>query len=508
MPQSITTKLTLIVCAIVVFIMIIIGLFDMYRGKNSALNKVIEFQGAQLADVDLILRSFNNNSLRILKGLARGIESIPSENMDSKENIISNIGNILKYTKVLTSVHASVFGFSNGMVVFANNKVFSSGNDYEVLGGNDDSDYNASTRDWYIGAANGNKPFQTGVYADFVDKIPSMTYSIPIVIGGKFIGVAGVDVLLSTLQGYFDEIGKSGSNIFVLDSKGIPFVATDASIIMKEAPIYKEIVRISAQTGDFEEFFINDGGLNKIGQCKTSTDSNFAVYTLCSLNSIDDIEGPIVRAGYLQLAISIIASLVISAIIYLAVKYYLRPINSVLSGLIDLFAFLNYEKKDVTLISVKSQDELGRMAEAINSNIQRTQKSLEQDSNAVAQSVQTAKAIEQGDLSARIMENPANPQLKELKNVLNSMLDVLQQKIGRDTNEIARVFDSYTRLDFTTKINDAKGQVEIVTNTLGNEITKMLHTSANFAKELESQSKELENAVNTLSESSNKQASS
>ncbi|RDU68843.1 methyl-accepting chemotaxis protein, partial [Helicobacter aurati] len=157
---------------------------------------------------------------------------------------------------------------------------------------------------------------------------------------------------------------------------------------------------------------------------------------------------------------------------------------------------------------VNSHDELGNMAEAINANIEKTQKSLEQDSHAVSQAVQTAKSIEQGDLTARIVENPANPQLRELKNVLNTMLDVLQEKIGSDTNEIARVFNSYTKLDFTTQVHDAKGRVEIVTNTLGDEIKKMLHTSRNFAKELESQSKELENAVNTLSESSNKQASS
>ncbi|TLE00513.1 methyl-accepting chemotaxis protein, partial [Helicobacter bilis] len=138
----------------------------------------------------------------------------------------------------------------------------------------------------------------------------------------------------------------------------------------------------------------------------------------------------------------------------------------------------------------------------------KTKLGLEQDSKAVVQAVETAKTIEAGDFRARITETPHNPQLNELKNVLNHMLDDLEKRIGSDTNEIARVFDSYVNLDFTTEVRDANGRVEVVTNTLGEEIRKMLHTSQSFAKELESKSKDLEEAVTTLTQSSNTQASS
>ena len=57
-------------------------------------------------------------------------------------------------------------------------------------------------------------------------------------------------------------------------------------------------------------------------------------------------------------------------------------------------------------------------------------------------------------------------------------------------------------------MKNASGRVEVVTNTLGEEIRKMLHTSQKFAKDLESKSKELEESVQTLSQSSNHQASS
>ncbi|RAX56762.1 hypothetical protein CCZ01_08635, partial [Helicobacter monodelphidis] len=202
----------------------------------------------------------------------------------------------------------------------------------------------------------------------------------------------------------------------------------------------------------------------------------------------------------LQLAILVVSLVVL---IFVAVATYLVVyrvisvrIGNLLHILTDFFKYLNHETKTAPVpLRPRANDEVGAMAKAINENIKQTQQGLEQDAKAVEQSIQTAQAIEAGNLTARITENPANPQLVELKNVLNQMLSVLQDKIGSDTNEISRVFNSYTSLDFTTEVKDAKGSVEIVTNTLGEEIRKMLHTSANFAKDLESKSKDLEEAV-------------
>ena len=148
------------------------------------------------------------------------------------------------------------------------------------------------------------------------------------------------------------------------------------------------------------------------------------------------------------------------------------------------------------------------MTIAINNNIQKIQKGLDQDTQAVQESIETANRIEEGDLTARITANPHNPQLNELKKVLNEMLETLQEKIGSDTNEIERVFKSYTSLDFTTEVKNAKGRVEVTTNTLGQEIKTMLNTSASFASALSAKSKDLEEMMGKLVEGSHHQASS
>ncbi|WP_243552855.1 methyl-accepting chemotaxis protein, partial [Helicobacter cinaedi] len=100
------------------------------------------------------------------------------------------------------------------------------------------------------------------------------------------------------------------------------------------------------------------------------------------------------------------------------------------------------------------------------------------------------------------------PQLNNLRDSVNELLKLLMTGVGKDLNEINRVFESYVSLDFTTEVNNASGRVEVVTNTLGEEIRKMLHTSSNFAQNLSEEAKALAEAVNNLTNLTNSQASS
>ncbi|QOQ98718.1 Cache 3/Cache 2 fusion domain-containing protein [Helicobacter winghamensis] len=213
-----------------------------------------------------------------------------------------------------------------------------------------------------------------------------------------------------------------------------------------------------------------------------------------------------------KISMGMIIVLLVSIILasFLAIKGIVIARLQVLSSfLTNFFKYLNYEiKTPPNLVSPKANDEIGNMAKEINTNIQNIEAGLKQDSLAIAQSAQTAKAVESGDLTARIIENPHNPQLIELKNVLNNMLDVLQEKVGSNMNEIHRVFESYKSLDFTTEVQNAKGSVEITTNILGEEIRKMLASSESYAKELVEQTDVLQESMNKLLDGSSSQASS
>ncbi len=509
MKMSIKTKVAVIATAVIIFGVIALSLITMSMQKSQSMEDTMIAQADELRVVDLILQDSNKKYATALEGLANTIKSLPASTFEDDETAIKAIGIFLKTHRQSSGTLSSYVGLPSGVIIESDPITDEKGMLYGVRGGKYTKDYNATQRPWYIGAVEKKGLYQTSVYEDSVTKEPNMSYAYPVVKNGKVVAVVAVDILLSTLQEYFNFLREQNkSHLFVLDDQNIPYLATDTSLIMKKSALFDEVARISANTGDFELFEIADNGVIKLAQCKTSNDKRFSLYTLCSFEPLEAVEGPIKRQGYIQAGIGIFFGLLTSAVIFGLVSFFLRPIDSMQKGLRDFFAFLNHESKNARMINIHSSDEFGAMAQAINQNIEKTKNGLEQDSKAVAQSVQTAKAVESGDFTARITETPHNPQLNELKEVLNHMLDDLEKKIGKDLNEITRVFDSYTRLDFTTEVNNASGRVEVVTNTLGEEIRKMLSTSSNFAKELESKSKELENSVQILTQSSNNQAES
>ncbi|PAF41962.1 hypothetical protein BKH40_08185, partial [Helicobacter sp. 11S02629-2] len=244
------------------------------------------------------------------------------------------------------------------------------------------------------------------------------------------------------------------------------------------------------------------------------------VYTDDLQSSTNTLTAPIKQkmeySFWTNLVITFIILLVCSIIAgTLFYKYIFGSMAAIKETISSFFEHVrNNDVLKMKIVNLKLKDEFAEIANAINSNIRARQESLSKDSIAVSQALEVAKTIEEGNLSIRITKNPANPQLLELKDVLNNMLDVLETKIGSNMNEIERVFDSYLRLDFSTSVLDDKGNiankgsVERVTNALGEEIRKMLKSSLSFASLLNEEAKKLNTQITNLSTSSNAQASS
>lgn len=208
-----------------------------------------------------------------------------------------------------------------------------------------------------------------------------------------------------------------------------------------------------------------------------------------------------------QVGLFFVVVVIVAIVLYWIVVYQLRHIKNITQGLLSFFDFINHKTKDTPLLGLQTQDEFGVMARAIDENITNTKESLSKDKQAIAQTLEVVKAIESGNMTARVNVKPTNPQIKELGEILNKMLAVLESKIGADMNMISAVFAAYERLDFTQDIPDAKGGVEVTANMLGKEIVQMLKTSSGFANTLAEQSKELESSMNKLLQGTHSQAS-
>ncbi len=433
----------------------------------------------------------------MLNALEKDILNLPYEALNSQDNIVNNAGAILKYYRNSGNLLAVYIGLDNGENIVSDDLSEKKNTNITING--KANNYNATTREWYKEARNSNQTYITPAYIDVVSNEYAITYSKALYKDGKFIGVLGIDVLLISLQ---DEIARTPGNTFVFDHKDRVFAATNKALLDPSVD-HSPVLNAYKAHGDNNFFSYKLNNEERLGTC-----TKVFAYTACITESTDVINKPIFKAAYIQVIALIIMISISIILLYFIVSKYLSPLAAIQTGLTSFFDFINHKTKNVSTIEIKSNDEFGQISKAINENILATKQGLEQDAKAVKESVETVGVVERGNLTARITANPRNPQLIELKNVLNRLLDVLQTKVGSDMNAIHKIFEEYKSLDFRNKLDNANGSVEVTTNALGDEIVKMLKQSSDFANHLASESSKLQSAVQNLTSSSNSQAAS
>ena len=503
MGKSLVTKLIGVVVGIFIILIATLSFFNYKNTSNDVSNIYKGLQQLALSSSYTTINiTMNIEAKQHLDMLAEYIGQLDENDIIAQREMLFHIAELVQYPSVYITYEETGKTLTEDFVPHRKTPLSRQWDDKPDLRG----------RNWYVATKNANGLLVTPSYVSQVGankgKILS-TAAIPFYKNGKFAGVIAVDIFVDGFQERFKNFKRPelpSMEVFIADNTGYIFSREHPieNTNGKPTPLESALSQaLKKKKEDILEF--NNYGISQIAYYKQFPFGWTIVVSADKQDYEEAANKNLIFTSLLTLALLAIGAV----LLFIIVKSYLNPINNIKQGLLAFFSYLNHERKDAPQpLKIVAQDELGEMGNAINDNIQKTKAGLEQDSKAVEQSVLTAKTIESGDFRARITETPHNPQLNELKNVLNHMLDDLQTKIGSDTNEIARVFDSYTKLDFTTEVKDASGRVEVVTNTLGEEIRKMLSTSSNFAQTLSNEAKSLAQAVTNLTNLTNSQASS
>ncbi|HEF1096581.1 TPA: methyl-accepting chemotaxis protein [Campylobacter coli] len=490
--NNIKIKLSVIANSIAIFALIVLGIVSFYFTKTSLYESTLKNQTDLLKVTQSTVEDFRSTNQSFTRALEKDIANLPYQSLITEENIINNVGPILKYYRHSINALNVYLGLNNGKVLLSQKS-----NDAKMPELRDDLDI--KTKDWYQEALKTNDIFVTPAYLDTILKQYVITYSKAIYKDGKIIGVLGVDIPSEDLQNL---VANTPGNTFLFDQKNKIFAATNKELLNPSID-HSPVLNAYKAHGDNNFFSYKLNNEERLGAC-----TKVFAYTACITESADIINKPIFKAAYIQVIALIVMISISIILLYFIVSKYLSPLAAIQTGLTSFFDFINYKTKNVSTIEVKSNDEFGQISNAINENILATKRGLEQDNQAVKESVQTVSVVEGGNLTARITANPRNPQLIELKNVLNKLLDVLQARVGSDMNAIHKIFEEYKSLDFRNKLDNANGSVEVTTNALGDEIVKMLKQSSDFANALANESGKLQTAVQSLTTSSNSQAQS
>ncbi|WP_324728357.1 methyl-accepting chemotaxis protein [Helicobacter cynogastricus] len=277
--------------------------------------------------------------------------------------------------------------------------------------------------------------------------------------------------------------------------RGLPFVQKGEKKVLQ---IYSNVTHETSY-GSIFSFSIFRDNPNKFHWAVVGVRSEKRVF-----RDIDSIKLTVRVAGAVGLAV------VIGIIYWLLYVLMSKRIGHVSRNLENFFKILRHEVSpdQIKLIPATSTDDLGKIQSAINENILRTQKTLLQDEKAVQNSIDVASKVEMGDFSQTINAEPSNPSLIELKKNINNIILYMQKNVGLHMKTINEAFERYAQYDFREGIANASGHIEVVLDGLARETRRMLGTSAEFAKELDSKVGVLNSCVDRLNEIANNQNNS
>ncbi|ECL2510805.1 methyl-accepting chemotaxis protein, partial [Campylobacter jejuni] len=495
---GISAKLTLWVGILVVLILAITSAISYFDSRNNTYELLKDTQLKTMQDVGAFFESYGMSKRNGIQILANELNKRPDM---SDEELI----NLIKAFKEVNGYDLVYVGFDN------TGKNYQS--DDQIL--DLSKGYDTKNRPWYKAAKEAKKLIVTEPYKSANSGEVGLTYAAPFYDrNGNFRGVVGGDYDLAKFSTDVLAVGKSQNTYtVVLDPEGTILFRDDITKILTKTELSINIANaikanpalIDPRNQDTLFTAKDHQGVDYAIMCNSAFNPLFRICTITENKVYTEAVNSILMK---QVIVGIIAIIIALILIRFLISRSLSPLAAIQTGLTSFFDFINHKTKNVSTIEVKSNDEFGQISNAINENILATKRGLEQDNQAVKESVQTVSVVEGGNLTARITANPRNPQLIELKNVLNRLLDALQTRVGSDMNEIQRVFNSYKSLDFTTEVKDANGAVEVTTNALGQEIIKMLKQSSDFANALANESGKLQTAVQSLTTSSNSQAQS
>ncbi|MFG5141347.1 cache domain-containing protein, partial [Campylobacter lari] len=389
--KSLSSKLIWIMCVGVVSIVILINLVSYFNSKNSTFDLLTEMQINNMMDTNALYDFYGTTKRLAIESLAEQFSS--NLNMPS-EQIMQNL-----------KLAAKTSGFELVYVGFED-----SGKNYQSDGQVLDlsKGYDTKNRGWYKEAKAAGKFITTDPYKSVTTGEIGITYAIPVYANGKLLAVVGGDYNLHTFSKDVLAIGHSQSSYAaVYDKEGMVIFHEDKDKMLTKTDLSINIANAIKANPDLIDpskedslFYAKDGaGKTQVATCNQTLNPK---YIVCSITDESVYTDAVNKVLFQQVIIALIAIIVALILVRFAIIKNLKPIAVITTGLNSFFDFINHKTKDSAMIDVKTNDELGAMAKAINENITKTKNALEQDAKAVEQSVDTAKEIEGGNLTARI----------------------------------------------------------------------------------------------------------
>jgi methyl-accepting chemotaxis protein len=360
--------------------------------------------------------------------------------------------------------------------------------------------YDARGRPWYKKAVESGKSGVSEPYVDVVTKKLIISIVTPLVKNGKIIGVVGSDIFLDTVVDTILNLKIENSGFaYLLDKDGKILIHKDKTILNKTNNMFTQI-RTNEKSSFSEAVENNEKKL--IAYSEVPVTSWNLVVELDKDTIYSEINNNIIG----QIVMYIVLLIVILIALYIFLVKILAPLEVLESGLLSFFRYLKGEDEHVTRLEINTFDEFGKMATAINKEIEIISQNFDKDNALINDVKNIVNRVNEGKLDKFVNTVTSNKSLNELKDILNEMIKTVSHNVDKDINKVLNLLEEYSKSNFVNTIENPSGNMSKGLNNLCETINQMLQENKLNGISLENSSNILLKNVDILNRASNQTA--
>jgi len=208
----------------------------------------------------------------------------------------------------------------------------------------------------------------------------------------------------------------------------------------------------------------------------------------------------------------VIFSLIAIVLIYIMYSYLIsKAIIKPLSFLNETIKNMNNPGSDIKEIEKSSDDEVGELVDSFNGYIRKLREGIESDAIVIAEVDEVISKVNKGFYVYKVEKNSINPQVQDLKNSINSMIEKTNENLTILNNTLLRYGNSDFTVDSNNNSSEISGIVSSInssTRLIGVTVSEFLSMIVSSGKKLNEDTNILSSSANSLSSSANEQAAS
>ncbi|AND83878.1 methyl-accepting chemotaxis protein [Clostridium tyrobutyricum] len=370
------------------------------------------------------------------------------------------------------------------------------------------SDFDPTTRQWYKDAIAKNG-YSYVAYYDMVTKKMVVSISVPVVKGGKTIGVVSEDIKMNSIVDIIDKAKPlKNSYGYLIDDNGNVLVHPSKDLSAKGDKLknindfmqgkYKSIVNVQNKLADIKDY----DGINKYFSSSKIKISNWTVGFAVPKSEFTKDLHSLVIMGIAILAVCIAAAVVVSRHMAVNISSPIDNIRYVIGELGKLNFKYDSEKLDE---AIKNKDEIGSIAEDVKvlsgslvaavNDIRCSSDNIFEYSSNVSQALnETSKSIENVSKTTEEMAKGSIVQANEAQQGTEKLND-LSLKINNVSDKAKQVKDNFYN---TREINNNGIKAVKVLNLKLKDNSRAINEMSTSMKNLSQKSKSIDKIVYTI----------